>query len=332
MPYPTDSTAVQRPDLGMAVEEYMEEGPAMGFIGTEVLPIFNTAEQSTQFPVIPKEALLSIPDTKRAMGGFYNRGDWEFEEGKYATKEQGWEEPLDDRQRKLYRDKFDAELIATNRATNIILRAQEQRIAAKVFNATNFTAHPVANEWDDQTNATPIDDVNTGKLSVRNACGMLPNTLIISYSTLVNLRRSAQIVELMKYTFPGQDINSMNPSQLAQIFDIERVLIGGAVWNSAKKGQNAAIADLWDNEYSMLTIASSSPDISMPCIGRTFLWTEDSPDNTVVEEYRSEDNRSNIYRVRHDTDERLIRSIDEDDNVVSDIAAAVSYLFSNIST
>ena len=332
MPAPTSDTAIQRPDLGVLVYEYLETAPGMGFIGLEVMPIFTVIEQSSQFPVIPKEALLKIQDTRRAMRGGYNRSDYEFEEGYYVTRENGWEEPVDDRERNLYRNKFDCDVVAVERATNHILRGQEQRIANKVFNESNLTAHAVANEWDDTANATPIDDVNAGKKAIRSACGMLPNALIISYSTFLNLKRCDQVVELLKYTFLGIDINRMTAQQLAAVMDVERVLVGGAVHDSANKGQEAFISDLWSNEYAMLTRVSNSRDITEPCIGRTFLWTEESADNVVTEEYREESRRSDIFRVRHDTDERLIASIDENGAEKSKIYQAVSYLFSNITT
>jgi hypothetical protein len=82
----------------------------------------------------------------------------------------------------------------------------------------------------------------------------------------------------------------------------------------------------------MLTITSNSPDITEPCIGRTFLWTGDSDSNSVVESYRDEERRSDIVRVRHHTQERRLISYDEDDAAKSDIAAACSYLLSNIHT
>jgi len=332
MPFPKSNTSIARPDLGFAVQEYIEAAPGMGFIGLEVLPIFETPYQATTFPVIPKEALLSIGDTKRAMRGYYNRGDWEFEQGKYATSEHGWEEPVDDRERNLYKASIDADVIAVKRATNMVLRAQEQRVANKIFNATNFTAHGITHEWDDATNAVPLDDLETAKLAVRAACGMMPNTLIITWSTFLNLRRNAQLKAQFGGNFAGQDANNMTVEQLAHLLDIQKLLVGGAVYNSAKKGQDASIASLWNNEYAMLTITSAAADISEPCLGRTFLWTEESADNTVVEQYRAESNRSDIFRVRHDTDERLLKSVDDDDATVSDIAAACSYLFSNITT
>jgi len=332
MPAPTNDTAIQRPDLGVLVYEYMDQGPTMGFIGLDVMPLFPTAEQSAQFSVMPQEALLKIMDTKRAMRGNYNRSDYEFEEGFYATSENGWEEPVDDRERKLYQNKFDADVVASKRATNHILRGQEKRVADKVFNASNFTANAVTHEWDDASNAVPLDDMETGKLAVRSACGIIPNTLIISYSTFLNLRRNAQLIAQFGQNFAGQDANRMTTSQLSALLDIEKLLVGGAIYDSAKKGQSASIADLWSNEYAMLTVTSDSPDLTEPCIGRTFLWTEESPGNVVTEQYRDETRRSDVFRVRHDTSETFIQSVDEDGAAKSTIYKSVSYLFSNITT
>lgn len=333
---PKTNAVVYRPDLGAIVMEYamdIDDQP----IGLRVMPLFPTTQQSATFPVIPKEALLSVPDVDRAPRAAYPRGDWEYERGKYDTSEKGWEEPIDDTERKLLEGETNpgmADHIATQRAWGHIMRGQEKRIATMVFNATNFTAHAVTNEWDDASNATPIDDVNTGLLSVRSACGMVPNALIIAYSTFINLKNCDQVVDRLKYTFPGIDINRMTSAQLADIFNIENVLVGSGVYNSAKRGQDASIADLWNNEYAMLTRIASpgSRDLTEPCIGRTFLWSEDSPQNPVVESYREEQTRADVIRVRHNVGETLIKSVDSSGTTVSNIASAVSYLFSNITT
>jgi hypothetical protein len=339
MPFPKNGQAISRPDLGITVREYMDNAPALGFIGLQLMPIFRVNRQAGDFPVIPKEALLALPDTKRAMRGFYNRSDWEFEMGLYSTRENGWEELLDDRERALYKHLFDAEVMCVQRASRIVLRAQEKRIADLVFNATTFTGDGntlgITNEWDDADAAVPLDDIKTGKIAIREKCGMEPNTLAIAWRTFHDLKRCDQIVDLLKYTFPGIEINQMTTSQLAQVLGVQRVLVGGGAYNSGKKGADATISDIWSDEYAMLTVTADGEDISEPCIGRTFLWTEESgdgEDGTVVEEYRAEGNRSTVYRVRHDTDERLIRSLDASSNVLSDIAVSCSFLFSNVTT
>ncbi|MFC1884665.1 hypothetical protein ACFL2O_07835 [Thermodesulfobacteriota bacterium] len=83
--------------------------------------------------------------------------------------------------------------------------------------------------------------------------------MIITYLTFVNLKNCAQIVERLKYTFPGIDINKMTSEQLAAVFDVPRVLVGGAVYNTAGKGLDASMADVWSNEYAALVKISSGP-------------------------------------------------------------------------
>ena len=330
---PASDAAIYRPDLGMAVMEYLEEG-VMGFIGLEIMPLFPTSKQSATYPVIPKEALLSVPDVSRAPRGKYNRGDWTYERGKFATAEKGWEEPVDDSERSLFDQEAPgmADFVATRRAINHILRGQEKRIANKIFNPSAFTAHAVSTEWDTGETAKPISDVNDGRAAFRTQCGMLPDALIISYTTYQNLKECDQIVNRLKYTFPGIDINRMTSEQLAAVFDVPRVLIGGSVYNSAKKNKTASISDFWDREYAALVRIGNGPDLTQPCVGRTFLWTEDSRENAIVEEYREENIRSDVFRVRHNVDEAYMRSYDDSGSTVSDIAAACIYLFSNIHT
>jgi len=328
----TDAT-IFRPDLGVAVMEYVE-GATMGLIGLEVFPIFKTPKASATYSVIPKEALLKLEDTARAPRGGYNRGDFPYERGKFATSEQGWEEPVDDTERSLFDQEAPgmADFIATNRAMGIIMKGQEKRIAAKLFNATNFTANTITHEWDDSANAVPINDVNTGILAFRLQCGMLPDALVIAFSTFMDLRVCDQIIDQLKYTFPGIDLNNMTSQQLAQLFGVPRVLVGGAVYDAAGTGNDASITDIWSNEYAALIKISSGPDLTQPGVGRTFIWIEDSAENAIVEQYREEKIRSDVYRVRHNVDESLIQSLDTDGAVVSNVAAACVYLFDNVTT
>ena len=316
MPRPTSATTIQRPDLGSVAMEFMEK--QADFIGMQVLPPFEVAEQSGDYPVIPLEALANTPDTKRAPRGNYSRDDYEFELDSYSCVEHGYEEPVDEVEVKLYKRYFDVEKIAALRAIRTVLRAQEKRIADMVFNASNFTAHAVTNEWDDASNATPINDVNTGRLAIQAATGLDPNTLIISYSTFLDLGLVDQIIDRIKYTHPEVVRGEVSAVLLAQAFGVEKVLVGKGLYNSAKKGQTASMSRLWDKEYAMLCVTNDDGDIETPCIGRTFRWGADDPGN-VIESYREEQVRSDIIRARQFTDEELINT-------------NAAYLLSNITT
>lgn len=326
-------SAIYRPDLGQAVMEFYETD-ITDFIGLQVMPLFPTAVQAASYPVIPKEALLKLFDTSRAPRGKYKRDDFEYERGKFATSEQGWEEPVDDTERSLLDQEAPglADIVATKRAMSMIMRNQEKRIADAIFNATNFTAHAVSTEWNTASTATPISDVKDGIASFRSQCGMRPDALIVTYTTYQDLKNCSQIVDRIKYTFPGAQIADMTPAQLAQCLGVPRVLVGGGVYDSTGKGLDSTIADLWSYEYAMLAKIASGRDIMQPCIGRTFLWSADSPSNAIVEEYREEQTRSDVYRVRHHVSEELLKSYNTSGSVVSNISAACGYLLSNIHT
>jgi len=319
MPRPTSATTISRPDLRSTAMEFLEKQDE--FLGTKILPFFDVEEQSGEYPVIPVEALLNVPDTKRAPRGNYARDDWEFENDNYDCVENGWEEPVDDVEEKLYARFFDAEEIATNRALSTILRVQEKRIADMLFNAGNFTAHAITNEWDNNhyTDAIPITDVKTGRKAIHDACGLEPNTLIIAYNTFLHLGLMNQIVDRLKYTHAEVKRGDIPAELLATAFGVERVLIGKGRYNSAKKGQTAVLADIWNDEYAMLCVTSSVNDIKTPSLGRTFRWTKDCPQNVMVESYREEQTRSDIIRARQHTDEEIILT-------------AAAYLLSNITT
>jgi hypothetical protein len=230
MPRPTSSTTIQRPDLGALVYEYVMNAADRGFICLDLLPTLDVPEQSADYPVIPFEALLKLQSTARAPRGAYNRGDYEFETGTYSCKENGWEEPVDDVERKLYRRFFDAEVVAALRATDIVLRSQEARVAAKIFNTSNITqTSAVSVEWNTAATCTPREDVAAAKEAMRAAGQPEPNVLVISKKVFNTLLLAKQVTDAFRYGAVPFEIQPFEAKKrnLAAFFDIDRILVGG---------------------------------------------------------------------------------------------------------
>ena len=308
MPRPTSATTLQRPDLGAIAYEYNAEASQRGFIGLALLPIFEVPEQSADYPKIPIESLIKLQDTKRAPRANYGRSDYEFEAGTYACEENGWEEPVDDTESSLYRRYFDAEEVAVKRAVDILLRGQENRIAAMMFNSGNFTVADVAIAWGTSATAVPRANVEAGKIAMRAASGLEPNVIAMSKKVFTYLMLTAEITTAFRYTNPIE-IGGMEAQRriMAQYFGVDEVLVGNAIKDTAKKGQAFALGDIWDDEYvGLFKRSAGGNDLREPVVGRTFLWTAESPGNLVTEQYREEQKRSNIYRVRQNTDECFI--------------------------
>jgi hypothetical protein len=309
---PTSSNATVRADLA-AFFEFDLEMEKREYIGTKVLPVVDTQLQGDNPGKVPLEALLQEVDTLRSSGGKYNRGSWEFERFSYATQENGWEEPVDERDRKRYQDLLQIQQIAYSRATNFIMKNHEKRCADLVFNATTWNGASlttaVGNEWDDAPNATPIVDVKAARLKVYEGSGLWPNALVINKKVFHNLQQSEEIIDRINSAGAGSASkpSDITAAMLAAVFDLEFVLVGGGSKNGAKKGQTALPTQIWSDEYAMVCRVATSVDMREPCIGRTFHWSEDgSQIGGAVEEYYSDEIRADIIRVRHDTDEVIM--------------------------
>ena len=299
--------ATPRMDLGVAVMEYVEQ--ANEFIGTQILPLFRTQKQKSVFPAITRESITRDADTKRATRGNYNRDGFSAKDKSYNCQEHGLEGALDDSERAMYSSDFDAELVTSKITTRRVLQAQEKRIADELFNTSVFTGSSLytdhsANPWDDIASKV-IDQIRAAKAKIRSNCGMMPNSLILSSTNIERLKSNTEIIDLIKYTSRPTDAEIRQA--FADLFGIKYIFEGKAIRNTAKEGKSFVSGDIWSDDYALLAlVVENGQDLSQPGIGRTFLWVSDSPENAVVEQYRAEEIRSDIFRVRQHVDEIVI--------------------------
>lgn len=299
--------ATPRMDLGVAVMEYIEQENE--FIGTKVLPIFRTQKQKSVFPAITRESITRDADTKRATRGNYNRDGFSAKDKSYNCQEHGLEGALDDSERAMYASDFDAEVVTSRITTRRVLQAQEKRIADALFDTAVFTGAALftdhsANPWDDIATKV-IQQIRDAKTKVRSNCGMMPNALVCSSTNIERLKSVTEIVDAIKYTSRPTDAEIMRA--LGDLFGVKYILEGKAIRNSAKEGKAFVSADIWSDDYALVTmVVENGQDLSQPGIGRTFLWVSDSAENAVVEQYRAEEIRSDIFRVRQHVDEIVI--------------------------
>jgi hypothetical protein len=312
MPSPSSSLASLRPDLATFLE-FDLESERQGYIATQVFPVIDVQSQAGNFGKIPIEQLLQQRDTKRAPGSGYSRGNWTFEPATYATEEHGAEEPVDDREAKMYAEYFVAEQISTMRAFSAVLRNAEQRVANAVFNATTWSGASlttaITHEWDDATNCVPLTDVEAAVQKIYDNSGLWANALVINRKVFRNLRNSAQVIDRIESNGAGSPSKAtdITVQMLAAAFDLDYIIVAGTSRNGAKEGQAASPTQIWSGEYAMVCRVSTSPDMRDACIGRTFHWSQDgSSIGGTVESYRDETKRSDIIRVRHDVDEIVL--------------------------
>lgn len=306
------SSAITRFELGTTFEEFDLKMNQAGFIGGQVLRPRMVSKNAADVGKVPLKQLLQSRSTKRATGASYARDNWEFDKYTYAVNEFGKEEPLDDAQLAIFGDILDAERISADRAEDAVLNEFERDVATAVYNTTTWTGASlttaITNEWDDFTNAAPVNDVMSAINAVEIGSGLQANALVINRKVFRNLTQCNQIVDRIKYTqTPTVD---MIRNALADLLGLKYILVAGGLKNTANEGQTAAISRIWSDEYAMVCRVAEGDDPRESCIGRTFIWDGDSyaaPGDggrlaVLIEEYREESVRGTVYRARNNRD------------------------------
>lgn len=314
MPSPLNSLATLRPELAGSLTEFDLAMNQQGFIAQQVLPVIDVARQSGTYGKIPLAQLLENRETQRAPGAGYSRSKFSFDDVDYATKENGAEEPVDEREAAMYTDYFEAELIATARAYSAVLVNQERRVADLLFNPTTYSGASryldTTIPWTKATYGTsePIDDVQFAADQLYANTGLYANALICNRFVFRHLKRSQQIIDSLVAQGAGDraTLRSLTKAQIAEALDLDMIIVAEGSRNTAAEGLAASVGQIWSSSYAMVARVCVTNDIKEPGLGRIFHWAEDgSTIGGTVETYREEQTRSDIYRVRHDTDEKI---------------------------
>ena len=312
MPGITQSGTYSNPrmDLAQAVAEFDTDQQLRQLIGFQVLPAAPVPRQAASFAKITRESLLRRANVRRTKGGDYNRDGFETEDDSYECLEYGLENPLDDSERSFYQNDFDGEFWSAQSVFVKLMTEHEIRVATAVFDSSSWTGAAlttaVSTEWSTIT-ADILGDVQGAKEKVRTVCGIDPRHMAISRKVWLNVRKNTALIDSVKYTEKASD--AVVKAAIAAYLDLDQIFVGGGVYNSAKEGQTFVSADIWDDEYASIFVgAQPGAPVKTPCLGRTFVWEEDSPESggLAVEEYRWEKQRSWIYRARHNVDEKII--------------------------
>lgn len=184
-------------------------------------------------------------------------------------------------------DPFDPDIDATNNVTERMVLNKENDAFTQMTSSSNFTGSNKTtlsgtSQWNDYANSDPIGDVRTAVDGVKlNILGKRPNTLVITYQVYSVLRNHPEILDRVKYS----QLGVITADLLAQVFDIQRVLIPDVVYNTANEAQTDSISYLWGKNVWVLYI-TPRPGIRTITFGytlqkgarQTLQWRDPEPD------------------------------------------------------
>lgn len=250
--------------------------PDVNLIADRVLPRKPVGGEKFTWLKFPVEDSFTVPNTLVGRKGRPNQIEVGASEETASVMDYGLDDlvPNSDvdaarQQREAGFSTYDPEARATEVLTDLVLLDREIRVAAKVF---DLNAYPAANrvtlagtsQFSDFVNSDPIGVIN-GALDATFV--MRPNKMVIGQSAWTKVRSHPHIVNAVK----GGNLNKGNATreQVAELFELDEIIVGSSFVNTAKKGQAAVMNRVWGKHISLIY----QNGVAGPDAGMTFGYT-----------------------------------------------------------
>lgn len=238
------------------------------FIGEKIMPVVFTDREGVQVPKFGKGSFVEYA-TERAVGAASNVITLDSPSFlPIVLEEHDLAVGVDYREQA--ESMFDEQAKATRRATIGVQLRQEVETAALLQNRAAYeSGHykdlSATTQWSN-ANANPIKDIADAKETVRAACGVRPNVLVLG----AKVAHTLMYHPALQAALGSGERKLITPELLKILFDVDEVLIGNAV---SAPAPNKQTQDVWGAFAALIvrpTVHSSGNDEGEPSFGYTF--------------------------------------------------------------
>lgn len=232
------------------------------------VPISNRSMRVIRFG---KEGFRKL-NTRRAPGAQKKRIQYGYASDPVALVQDALEGvvPIEHQEEALSVPGVDLGAGAVNMVLDIIDLGHEVEAAnlareAGNYGANNKLALTGADRWGSAT-STPAADVKAAKEAIRRQIGRYPNTLTLGPSAFNALTDHPTIKEQFKYTSK----DSITAEMLAAYFDVEKVIVGKAVYLDENTSDEDPAQDVWGDDAILAYVPQGTATFQVPSYGYTY--------------------------------------------------------------
>lgn len=158
--------------------------------------------------------------------------------------------------------------LSTMMLTNLVMLDRETRVAGEVFNASlypaaNKTTLSGTSQWSDYTNSNPLSALMTAL----DLPLVRPNKMVIGRAAWTILRQHPKVVQAVYKSFQGA--GTISKEQMAELLEIDQILVGSSFVNTARKGQAPTYARVWGKHCSLVYSSLQAAQMMQPTFGFT---------------------------------------------------------------
>jgi hypothetical protein len=286
------------------------------YLCQELAPEIPVRRQSDKYFIYdPERETARHTSDGRAPGTEANEIDFQLSNDSYYCDDHALETPIPDEERQNADTPLRPEIDRVEFLSDKILLNMEINLADKLRDLSLIPGKDLSgfDTWDDGDNSNPISDIEEARAAILSSVQTLPNTLLLPYAVYTKVRNHPKVIERVKYHNGG----AIGTSALADLFDVEHVLVARSVKNTATTGQSAVMAPVWGKDALLLSIPKRISLKTMAPV-LSFAWSQatGSSRGVSVQTWREERRKATMVRVQKYYDLKIV-------------APSAAYLFSN---
>lgn len=246
------------------------------FIATKVFPIVPVSKQTDKYFIYDQAAWFRDEARPRADAAESAGSGYTLSTDSYSCTVWALHKDVGDQVVANEDTPLNSYADATRFITQKMLLAQEREWVADYFStskwSTDRTGGTHFTQWNNYATSNPVGDIETGKTTILNATGLMPNTLVMGYEVFTQLKHHPDIKDNIKYVMPV--INStIDEVLLAAMFGVKRVLVAKAIQNTAVENATDAYA-FFHGKHALLLHVADQPSLMTPTAGYTYVWKD----------------------------------------------------------
>lgn len=245
------------------------------FIATQAVPVVMVNNKSDNYYVYTKKDRFSIPETILGPKDKANEVDWSASTDSYGCINHGLREFIADATVANADTPIDPRRRTTDVVTDLLLLKLEKDTATDLTTAGNYgnsykTTLTGGDQWSAFATSDPIANIDTAK----NACFYPANTLIMGKEVYDKLKRHPQLLDHVKGGASNSNPAKVTLQLMAELFEVERILVGKAKYNSSNKAQTASYDYLWGKYCIAAYIPPGELGVETVAWRKLFVWRQ----------------------------------------------------------
>jgi hypothetical protein len=257
---------------------YMQDDNS--YIADKVFPIVPVEFQSDLYYKWSKDDFFRDEAQQRADGQESAGSGLNLTTDSYSAKVWALHKDIGDQMRRNADPAVDIE-VAVTRALMQKLLIRRDRLFATQYLATSIWGTDITGsatpsgaqvyQWSDGANSDPFSDIADGQTKVLQNTGQEANVLTLGFPTYQALRKHPLVIDRIKYTMQA-DAKSITPELMAAAFDIDRVVVAKATYNSSNEGASSPSYSFAVGKVALLCHSAPAPGLMVPSAGYIFGW------------------------------------------------------------